>query len=53
MYMHPIANPTRSIDFEHAMKSAHERAAYVRQHSAVAAIQRQAAERPESKQSSG
>ena len=35
------------------MKSAHERAAYLRQRSAVAATQRQAAERSESQQSSG
>jgi hypothetical protein len=35
------------------MKSAHERAAYLRQHPAIAAIQRQAAERSKSQQSSG
>ena len=51
MYMQPspFYNELKSA----AMKSAHERAAYLRQHPSTAAVQRQAAERSESQQSSG
>jgi hypothetical protein len=51
MYMQPspVCNELKSV----AMKSAHERAAYLRPHPSTAVVQRQAAELSESQQSSG